>query len=365
MESMRLLKGSSSVAAAAAAAITTVSISELPSKISPQTQSIVLSEDTEKNLLPSQDFVASASLPAKLIGDVAVAIAVTFGVSPFLAVVDKAIVESANGSKPILTSARDTFSTMIRHPVQYIKSPTFLLMWAVYGATYSTANVFKTLDEHQSHSRARHSTSNSFHLGKVGTFLGTTMVNSGASMLKDRAYARMFSSAATSTASKSFPKTTYAMWMMRDLSVIGSSFILPDIVSKHLVQEYNMESSKAQSICQLALPVAAQFIAGPFHFLGLDFFNRQHAVSTFDRARALHNALGPVVAARIARIAPGYGIGGVWNTKLRTAWREEMAHGTTMPQQRRDQTPHQHGRKPHIPQLLNVFQGEKLQGRLA
>jgi hypothetical protein len=300
-------------------------------------------ENFEGEITPS-----SVSLSLKLVGDVAVAFAVTFAVSPFLTVVDKAIVESANGTKNILASARHSVGTMIQHPVQYLKSPTFLLMWAVYSATYSTANSFKTLEEHQSHLARRNDkpSAGTIQLGKMGIFLGTTFVNSSASILKDRAYARMFSTAAKtnlmSTPSKSFTNTTYAMWIMRDLSVIGSSFLLPDLVSKHLVECYGIDASKAQSFCQLTLPVAAQFVAGPFHFLGLDFYNRQYdalsarmsfAQKATDRFRALYHGIGPVVAARIARIAPGYGIGGVWNTKLRTAWREHLVqqhlHGQT------------------------------------
>lgn len=363
IQNMKLLQGSS----ATAAAVTIASISALPTKISLPTQFFLLHKVNDENdLLPtpmdSSDSVASASLPTKLIGDVAVAVAVTFGVSPFLTVVDKAIVESANGTKPILASARDSMFRMIRHPVQYIKSPTFLLMWAVYSATYSTANAFKTLEEHQSHRKAtstKPSPSTAFQLGKVGTFLGTTMVNSGASILKDRAYARMFSSASAPT---SFPKTTYAMWMMRDLSVIGSSFILPDIVSTYLVQEYSMDASKAQSLCQLTLPVAAQFVAGPFHFLGLDFFNRQQSVPTMDRARALCHGLGPVVAARIARIAPGYGIGGVWNTKLRTAWRDEVA---LWQQTRQHQGVGETRDELLLAPLMTRLGGERIQGTLS
>ena len=145
---------------------------------------------------------------------------------------------------------------------------------------------------------------------------------------------------------------------MRDLSVIGSSFVLPDMVSQRLVHEYNMDKDSAQSLCQLTLPVAAQFVAGPFHFLGLDFFNKQqHSVALSDRARSLYNGIGPVVAARIARIAPGYGMGGVWNTKLRTAWREALVEQRKTPPQR-----HRHGsaEKSYLAELGRLFGGERV-----
>lgn len=361
LQSMRYLGSSSTIE----------SNTEIPSTISiPSTKSLddhnrKRALDTDVDISPSL-----APLHSKLAGDVGVALLVTFGVSPFLTVVDKAIVESANGTKPILSSARDSITAIVRHPMQYVKSPTFLLMWAVYGATYSTANSFKTLEEHQSHSKtliADKSAASSVapEVGKMGTFLGTTFVNSGTSIVKDRAYARMFSTAATNTTSStatSFPKTTYAMWMMRDLNVIGSSFILPDMVSQNLIENYGMEASQAQSLCQLTIPVAAQFVAGPFHFLGLDFFNRQHhpsvrmslAEKAMDRSRALYEGIGPVVAARIARIAPGYGIGGVWNTKLRTAWRESLV------QRVNDKDDRRLTNQGVAPRILSVLNGGKV-----
>lgn len=204
-------------------------------------------------------------------------------------------------------------------------------MSVVYGCTYATANSFKTLEEHSSYERERAAQRgaqpSSMQVGKVSVFLGTTFVNSGASVIKDRAYARMFSS--TASQNTSFPRATYAMWMMRDLSVIGSSFILPDIVSHQLVEKYDMDRSRAHYMCQLGLPVAAQLVAGPFHFLGLDLFNRNLNHKTLsqavaDRSQKLYQGIGPVVVARMARIAPGYGIGGVLNTKWRTAWREHL-----------------------------------------
>lgn len=282
---------------------------------------------------------ASTHLGARLVGDVLVATAVTAAVAPFLTVVDQAIVESTAGSKTLVRSGLDSIRFMTSNPGSYVRSPTFLLMWGVYAATYATANSFKTLEEHsrfqQEASRTTNTTSSSssssaassIGLGQVGIFLGTTVVNSGTSMMKDRAYAQMFGSG---TASVTFPKASYAFWALRDLSVIGSSFILPDLVATKLAGDYGMDKATALSYCQLTIPVATQLIAGPFHFLGLDVYNRNlnHLASRWsvaaDRMRQLSQSFGPVVMARMARIAPGYGIGGVWNTKLRMAWRDHL-----------------------------------------
>ena len=293
---------------------------------------------------------ASTKLGERLFGDVLVATAVTAGVAPFLTVVDKAIVESSAGTKTLLRSGMDSIRSMVQNPVSYVKSPTFLLMWSVYAATYATANSFKTLEEHvkynherlrQQQQQERNETTTACSsrsgnsdgigpMGQIGIFIGTTIVNSGASMMKDRAYAQMFGSGGkgSGSGSVSFPKSSYAFWALRDLSVIGSSFILPDLVATKLSTDYGMDKSSTLSYCQLTLPVLTQVVAGPFHFLGLDVYNRNlshlpnRTMVVKDRLVKLSQSFGPVVFARMARIAPGYGIGGVYNTKFRTAWRD-------------------------------------------
>jgi hypothetical protein len=210
-------------------------------------------------------------------------------------------------------------------------------MWAVYAATYSTANSLKTIVEHREYYRTQtpivnptattsSNVASSSNNGKLGVFLGTSVVNSSTSLFKDRAFARMFG---TSGAATSIPKVTFGLWATRDCLVIGSSFILPDIMSKKLVDDWDMKKTDAQKISQLSLPIATQFLAGPLQLLGLDFYNRPLLNHTFreavmDRTRFLLQGYFGVVAARIARIAPGYGIGGIYNTQFRDQWREYL-----------------------------------------
>jgi hypothetical protein len=307
----------------------------------PSTTSIQVSapvKEVNLDLILSKT-AASSRLGDKLLGDVLVGSGVTFCVAPFLTVVDKAIVHSAAGSHTLMQSGIESIKGMVRNPVQYLKSPTFLFMWAVYASTYSTANSLKTIVEHKEYASAMRkeegdrrtskgaSSNNSNSLGKVGIFLGTTFVNSSASLIKDRAYARMFGNASVST---SIPRMTYALWMSRDLLVVGSSFILPDLVSGRIAEQYDMDEKDAHRIAQFALPVAAQFIAGPLHYMGLDLYNRRLADTTswreaiVDRSKSLYRGFVPVVSARIARIAPGYGIGGVLNTQFRDSYRDHL-----------------------------------------
>lgn len=289
-------------------------------------------------------------LPSRILGDVTVALAVTACVSPILTVIDKALVEtSAHARQSLLSSAWHSLRGMVQSPVAYVRSPTFLWMWMTYAATYSAANVLKTLGEHRDYQalvekesqrtttptdRNLHfrgvmnnnnsSSSSSSSVASYSLFLGTTMVNSGASLVKDRAYAKLFGNAST----LSVPRSSYALWMLRDLTVVGSSFVLPAHVSPLLVQHDLVPAHCADTVAQVGVPVLAQMVAGPLHYVGLDCYNRSLGNLTkwsqrvLERWNGLKGALGPVVAARMVRVLPGYGIAGVYNTKLRSRWRE-------------------------------------------
>jgi hypothetical protein len=283
---------------------------------------------------PRQTDDESESLLAdNMVGDVAVGTGVTFCVAPFLTVVDKAIVQRAAGTHSLWISGLETLGTIARNPIRFIKSPTFLWMWGVYAATYSTANILKTHTEHSQQQQERAEPRRqalSPPSSGLGVFLGISAVNSGGSLLKDRAYAQMFGT----VAKRSIPKISYGLWMTRDFLVVGSSFILPDLVAKQL--PYDTQTSK--QVAQITMPVAMQFIAGPLQLLGLDCYNRSLSEMTtrqavFERGRFLANGFTSIVSARIARIIPGYSIGGVLNTKFRDQWRAYLLQRETSPVQ--------------------------------
>jgi hypothetical protein len=276
---------------------------------------------------------------------VAIGFGVTFCVAPFLTIVDKAIVQRAAGSHSLWTSGLETMGVIARNPMKYIKSPTFLLMWGVYASTYSTANTLKTYTEHCQHQEERRRTttttttttpSSSTTQGALPSgmtvFLGTTAVNSGGSLMKDRAYARMFGT----VAKRSVPKITYGLWMTRDFLVVGSSFLLPDLCASHLHKNYGYDKDKTKQVAQVTIPIAMQFIAGPLQLLGLDCYNRSLSEMTtrqavLERGRFLGNGFTSIVSARIARIIPGYSIGGVLNTKYRDQWRAYLRNQEVSP----------------------------------
>lgn len=161
----------------------------------------------------------------------------------------------------------------------------------------------------------------SFSFGSFGVFTVTTLVNSATSMMKDKFYATKFSA----TTSK-IPYKTFYLWGLRDCIVIGSSFILPEFVSKSLQEQTGVDKTTALQISQIACPVLSQFVATPIQMLGLDVYNRPLSNHSYksairERFRFQYFNFSSILTVRIARIAPSYGIGGVGNTYFRDMWR--------------------------------------------
>lgn len=278
----------------------------------------------------------------KLAGDAAVATGVTFFMSPFASIIDAAITQRASTGQSLMNAGRNTVRSILQNPVSYAKSPAFLCVWTVYASTYTTANWIKTLTEyHQEHSSSdkqittnngNTTNSSSSSLSQMSIVLGTLSVNTTTSLWKDRAFAQMYAAkpAMTQAATK-MPLASYGFWLSRDLIGIGSSFVLPDmIVEKFSSPDATKEEREnLQSWSQFFVPICTQFVAGPFHLLGLDVFNRpmndmplRHRL--MEHSRCVIDGYSAVVGARIARIIPAYGFGGVFNTKFRNQWREYL-----------------------------------------
>ena len=302
-----------------------------------------------------------------LLGDVVVAASVTAVVAPSLTIIDKALVQSSAGTHSPWTSVQESIVSMWHRPGRYFTSPTFGWMWLAYATTYSTANLLKTLTTEETTRSTRPTTtttrpnessvqqSATATTAKTNTtassaslvFVGTTLANSTLSMLKDRAYARMFAATSTSTSTTTpvtIPRTAYGLWMARDLTVIGSSFVLPPLVAQQL-QTYHdhhpadgsSSSSWYLTLAQLVTPLAAQVVAGPLHYLGLDVVHHSQQ-SWRDRWMRLQpTLLRTVIPARMIRILPGYSLAGIWNQSGRQAWHQWHATTTTMVEE--DQAP--------------------------
>ena len=103
----------------------------------PMLASLWQQADGKRPFVPSQQLVVE-----NLVGDIIIGASVTAAVSPTISIIDKAVVENAAGKK-LLESAASSLRQMLKHPLKYLRSPTFQWMWFTYSATYITANILK------------------------------------------------------------------------------------------------------------------------------------------------------------------------------------------------------------------------------
>lgn len=118
------------------------------------------------------------------------------------------------------------------------------------------------------------------------------------------------------------PLPTFALFTVRDCLTIFASFNLPPLFAPKLEEKMGEEVIKyvsGASVAQFVTPAAIQFVSTPLHLLGLDLYNRPEA-----RMRGAEGRVSKVVMnwgksalARICRIVPAFGVGGVVNTKVR------------------------------------------------
>ena len=79
----------------------------------------------------------------------------------------------------------------------------------------------------------------------------------------------------------------------------------------------------AASVAQFLSPAAVQLVSTPLHLLGLDLYNRQ-GVSGGERLTRVVRDWMKSSLARMGRIIPAFGVGGVVNTKVRRGLMERL-----------------------------------------
>merc|ERR1711979_93797 len=101
---------------------------------------------------------------------------------------------------------------------------------------------------------------------------GATGAYTTSSIIKDVAFAKMFSKAseAAQEVKRAVPLTTYGTFLFRDALIIGAGFILPAMVAGGIQSATEMDSTNAEKIAQLATPCIMQIVITPIHLLGLN-----------------------------------------------------------------------------------------------
>lgn len=193
------------------------------------------------------------------------------------------------------------------NPLTFVRQPAFLFIWGVYGGTYIVANSIEALCE-------RSATSPLFP-----KFFGSSAANITLSVLKDKAYARMFGVGDP----KPLPKLSYGIFATRDSMTILASFTLPGYVGAGLRQMFGLDKHTADNVAQLITPCSMQLLSTPLHLHGLDLYNRQDSsIPKADRLSFIRQEYFKTAMARMARIFPAFGVGGVVNKYVRIHGKE-------------------------------------------
>ncbi|KAF2091667.1 hypothetical protein K490DRAFT_30930 [Saccharata proteae CBS 121410] len=241
-------------------------------------------------------------------------------VAPVITMIDKAIIENTSGRSSLLSSLRLSFVTLLTRPHRFLFSKPFALIFTLYTGTYLTAN---TLDTTLSAARGQPASTTSAGLPK---FAATSTANLALCLYKDSKFTKMFGAA--TGAPRAVGIATYGLFAARDSLTIFASFNVPPLLTPYISSYLESTSSAlgtamkkhvdAASVAQFTAPAAVQILSTPLHLLGLDLYNRPGAsVGWPSRIRKIGREWGMSCVARICRIVPAFGVGGVVNMKVR------------------------------------------------
>ncbi|PQE03820.1 hypothetical protein CJF32_00000809 [Rutstroemia sp. NJR-2017a WRK4] len=232
-------------------------------------------------------------------------------VAPIITIIDKGIMQNASGQATLAESLKSSLKTFISRPHNLLFSKPFALICMLYGGTYLTANTLDTVTATVHNKPATTVTSG------TSKFVASSTANIGLCLFKDQAFARLFG---PSGPPRPVPFPSYILFTARDCLTIFASFnvppILGPIITKNLSDEVQ-KSLSGQTIAQFLAPASVQLISTPMHLLGLDLYNRGKGVTWGDRWSIVKKNWGVSAVARMCRIVPAFGVGGVVNMKVR------------------------------------------------
>jgi hypothetical protein len=257
------------------------------------------------------------NLGLRLCADVASAATAAALVAPVITAIDKAIIENASGRQTLGRSLRDSLATFALRPHHFLFSKPFALIFMLYGGTYITAN---TLDTCASTMKGK---SASITTSGPAKFVATSSANLSLCLYKDSRFAKLFGVATSSP--RPIPGPSYALFAVRDCLTVFASFNVPPLIAPLLPLSEGMQKHvSAASAAQFLAPAAVQLISTPLHLLGLDLYNRDGTLGAKDRWARVRRDWLKSSFARMARIVPAFGVGGVVNTRVRKGLMERL-----------------------------------------
>lgn len=149
-------------------------------------------------------------------------------------------------------------------------------------------------------------------------FIATSTVNMSLCLYKDSQFTKMFGPQVAHTfPRRPVPITSYALFAMRDSMTIFASFNLPPLIAPMLPLSESVDKQLSRaSVAQFLAPAGIQLLSTPLHLWGLDLYNRPGMSWNQRLGKVGRDWLGSSFA-RMCRIVPAFGVGGVVNGRLR------------------------------------------------
>lgn len=205
-------------------------------------------------------------------------------------------------------SLQASFSALLFKPHRFLTSKPFALIFMLYSGTYITANTLDTFKSTTAGKQASATTSG------PAKFLATSTANLSLCLYKDSQFTKLFGTVSP----RPVPPVTYGLFALRDCLTIFASFNLPPLIAPSLpLSEAAEKYVSRASTAQFLAPAAIQLISTPFHLLGLDYYNRNGGTTLKDRFDVVKKNWMTSSFARMCRIVPAFGVGGVVNGNLR------------------------------------------------
>ena len=220
--------------------------------------------------------------------------------------------QNASGQNNLKDSLKSSLTSFLSRPHFLIFSKPFALICMLYGGTYLTANSLDTITSTVQNKSPTHVTSGTMK------FAASSGANVGLCLFKDQAFARLFGPGGPP---RPVPLPSYALFTLRDCLTIFASFNIPPLLGPVFNNNMSKEVQKnvsGQTIAQFVAPATVQIFSTPMHLLGLDLYNRNgKGISWGDRWHIVKKNWAVSAAARMCRIVPAFGVGGVVNAKVR------------------------------------------------
>lgn len=229
--------------------------------------------------------------------------------------------ENASGRGTLANSIFTSLRSLILRPSSILFSKPCGLILMVYGGTYLTANTLDTASSTIANRPAARVTSG------PAKFAATSAANIGLGIYKDQVFVRLFGP--PGAVPRPVAPASYALFALRDCLTIFASFNVPPLISPALAKYLPKDGGVSPATAaQFLAPAAVQFASTPLHLLGLDLYNRRSSPHAKIPFRERWDAVGKnwlvSSAARICRIIPAFGVGGVVNMKVRGSLMEKL-----------------------------------------